>query len=281
MRIYRCIQSNYLIQGFGENNACGKIISNGKIDVLGKTNGVCPSGYYSLYDRLLGMRGHNGLDFASFYKEPGYFDTETDCQWNQYIEIDSNGGLGIDVVSSVPVLPCTEGCPEGTMHHIKRRYWHNISAVINGAEWSYEQCRAFIGGQERRLAKENVRFGERIFLADSTGISSGNHVHDSTKWCNANGDGLHTNNGYNGAFDDGTFRVNKFVLDVLVDRKMEEIKKMEEQQNSYGANRLKNELEMEIFSRQLTLVQLIAKWVFILQGKIRQLKEKVGSILNN
>lgn len=215
IKIYRCINSNWLTQGFSDNLAC---IQNGKV-IPGTFPGTCPAGSTKLYHSL-GMKSHGGYDRASYYKEPGYFDTEADflgqvVKWNQYIEIDSAGGLGIDVVSDRPFVECTEGCLKGTLHYVKRRFWHNASAIVNGEEWDYKRCQNAVAGQERVLVASNIALGQKIFLSGSTGLSGGNHVHDALKWCDQYADGIHSDNGYYGAFDYIQWHENVFILDVL------------------------------------------------------------------
>ena len=273
LHIFRCIQSNNQSQGFYDNLACTKLDANGiplrPYQILrGVYPLTCPVGSTKLYP-LFGLKSHGGVDRGSYYREPGYFDTEyPDVTWRQFIEIDSSGGLGVDVVSDREVLPCTEGCPDGTKHFIKRRYWHNISAIVKGEEWNYARCRDYIGARERALVAENVKIGDKIFLSDSTGVSSGHHVHDCLKWSTADGDGIHTNNGYFGAFDFAPFYENRFVIDVVRERRLAEEKAEEVAR-----------LEAQIKASQLTLIQILTKFVFLLQQQIQNLAKGLGGFL--
>ena len=273
MRIFRCIQSDWVSQGFYDNFACTKVNADGKplypYQVLSGTYpGTCPAGSVKLYP-LFGLKAHGGVDRVSYYKEPGYFDAESpDVFWDQYLEIDGSGGLGIDVVSDRNFVLCTEKvnpCPPDTCHYVKRRYWHNIAAVVLDEEWSYIKCKEYIAGRERALVRKNVKLGDGIFLADSTGVSGGNHVHEALKWCDADGDGIHTDNGYYGAFDFDQYFENKFVIDIIKERRAQEFRAMEIVR-----------LEAQIRASQLTLLQLLSMWVLRLQEQINKIAAGLG-----
>ena len=203
MKIYREVKSNYLSQRFGENKACARVKENGApftpFQVKTRIGNVCPVGYVGFY-QLIGMKGHNGDDYPVWYGEPVHFS----CDYEGWLrsEIDSSGGIGVDIVSDVPLLACTEGCPAGTIHYIKRRHWHLKEAV--------------------GFDKKPIKIGDLIGRGGSTGASSGNHLHRSSKWCDKEGNGLHSDNGFQGCFDDSRFQVDEFVLDHL---KKEEIQK--------------------------------------------------------
>jgi len=143
---------------------------------------------------------------ATWYSEPVFHCADFNG-WVR-IEHDTAGGLGVDVVSLEPLLQCTEpNCDQ--KHHIKARYWHNLDFRP-----LYE------GGIPPRGQHVNLRHlevvpGQQIARSDSTGASSGNHVHFAPKWCDASGKGLHEDNGYRGAFDPAPFWDERFVLDAL------------------------------------------------------------------
>ncbi|KKN05253.1 hypothetical protein LCGC14_1089240 [marine sediment metagenome] len=184
MRIFRPILSDKLNQVFGESKAC--IDDRGK--VTAKVNDKCISGSQSLYEKL-GLKAHNGYDHRTWYGEPVYHSAEFNG-WMK-TEVDSAGGIGVDVVSNEPILKCTEpNCNE--IHYIKIRYWHGKEVI----------------GFDRK----EIREGDMIMLADNTGLSSGTHLHWSPKWCNKEGRGIHRNNGYYGAFDVTPYYDNEFVL---------------------------------------------------------------------
>jgi murein DD-endopeptidase MepM/ murein hydrolase activator NlpD len=160
--------------------------------IIDKVGPTCPAGYADFY-RLIGMRGHNGIDCGSWHLEPVYH-----CGmykgWMQTAH-DQDGGLNVMVVSNDPLVPCTEGCAAGTMHYIMTIYAH--------------------GGKAIGYDKLPVVPGQNIMLADNSGDSSGDHCHWAPKWCDAAGRQIHNDNGYNGAFNPAPFFTNTFILDYL------------------------------------------------------------------
>ena len=178
MRIYRPIQTNRLTQAFGENKAC--INRQGK--VTAKTGIFCPVGYTDFYISI-GMIGHNGEDWACWRGEPVYF--PVDGEFIIKTEVDKDGGVGVNAISKEQF--------EGSF--IKFKFWHLQSvAVYDG---------------------QVVKAGDLIGCGDSTGASSGDHLHWSMKRCSAEGNVINRNNGFYGAIDFRPFFENVFVLDVL------------------------------------------------------------------
>ena len=179
--IYRCVNSDNKTQGFHDSRACARLNPSNRmafpVKIISKIDNTCPQGYGDFYN-LMGMKSHGGIDRGCFFREPVYFDANFEG-WMKS-EVDNTGGIGVDVVSNERLIQCTEpNCHE--KHYIKRRYWH-LERVIG-----YD--------------KKPIKLGDAIGLGDSTGASSGNHVHEGTKWCDKQGRGLHTNNGYFGNFD--------------------------------------------------------------------------------
>src|SRR3990167_8214439 len=269
LKIYRCINSSGISQRFGENKACGQKQPDGSIKVIGKSqSGICPIGYEDLYVDILKMLGHNGNDRPCWYSEPGYFPVEADwngeeVQWWMKTEVDSNGGIGVDIVSHIPCLPCTEKigtlCPPGTIHYVKWRSWHHLKVV----GWDGKP----------------IKFGDLILYGDSTGISGGNHVHESPKWCDKDGRGIHGDNGYHGAFSGVDHYVERFVLDVVKERAEADIRLAIEARQKEDAARMKAELEKKIRESQLPLLQLMYKLVFLLQQQLQAIARGLGSWL--
>jgi hypothetical protein len=186
LQIFRPLISKNLTQKFGENKAC--------IDAKGRifgTKSTCPHGQ-SFYESI-GMKGHNGHDIAAIIGENVYH-AATFSGWVSN-EIDSEGGIGVDVVSNEPLffptpiptelinsaVPCTQDGVAGFTHYVKMRYWHLKTGI--GAN------------------KKQVTCGTIVGLAGSTGASSGPHLHFAPKWCLPDGRGVGTDNGYAGAFD--------------------------------------------------------------------------------
>lgn len=192
MKVYRPIKTNFLTQGFGDNKPCAKTTATGEpirpFRIVTRSGSLCPVGYVSFYP-LIGLRGHNGFDHAAWSGEALYF--PVDCPeaggWSAIEASDVDGGLGVDVVSKNPV---DFG---GRTTHIKFRFWH----------------------LKRAWKDVDVKFGELIGFCDNTGASSGDHLHWSMKRCDANGRGLDSDNGYDGAVDFNVVFRNTFVLDVI------------------------------------------------------------------
>ena len=198
--VYRAIEKKRMTQDYAENKACVRTDANNRpyrpFRVVTAINGVCPA-LATLFYKLMGMKGHNGRDWSARIGTPGYFP----CDFKGFARYDNDmdGGVGLDIVSYKPKLACTEGCKPGTIHYIKWRAWHLSKRAI----------------QE----KAPVFLGSFIFRTGNTGASSGPHLHESLKWCDKDGKGLHSNNGYYGSIDiekhpDVEFK-NYFVLDVL------------------------------------------------------------------
>lgn len=138
--------------------------------------GTCPAGYKDLY-KSLGMDGHNGEDWSLWYGEPVYHAGDFDGVAKT--EVDKSGGIGVDVIGD----------------DYKLRYWHlKAVAVYDG---------------------KKIQMGDLIGYGDSTGLSSGNHLHWSLKKVNSSGRTLNKDNGFLGAIDFRPYFENTFVLDVL------------------------------------------------------------------
>ncbi len=187
LQIFRPTISKKITQGWGENLAC--VWPNGKIFGVSK---ACPVGSRSFY-HTQGMKGHNGIDIATITGEEVYH-SATYPGW-LYHEVDSMGGIGVDVVSNEPLffampiptelintaVPHIQDGVAGFTHHVKIRNWHLSKGV----------------GHE----KKQVTVGTVVGLAGNTGASSGPHLHFAPKWCLLDGRGVANNNGYYGAFD--------------------------------------------------------------------------------
>ena len=195
MKLFRPVRTNRINQRFGDDRACVRLVDGLPVqpmEVINKTGLSCPVGFGSLY-RSLGLSGHNGQDNAAWHGEPVYHCA--DFIGIMTTEHDQDGGLGVDVISQEPVLKCTEnGCSE--THYIKIRYWHGMSAV----------------GYDGKVIKP----GDEIMKADSSGASSGDHLHWAPKWCNKDGSPSHPFNGYRGCFSPTPYLNNDmFVCDEM------------------------------------------------------------------
>lgn len=182
--IYRPIKTNRKTQGFGDNIACSKIGVR-PFQVVTK-QGQCPAGYQDFY-KALGMLGHNGEDWATWHGEPLYHGG--DYVGVMKSEIDSDGGIGVNIISKDKHLI------DGEMTYIKLKYWHLKAAI----------------GYDGKI----VNPGDMIGLCDSTGASSGDHLHWSLKPCDSKGNNTDPGNGYYGAVDFTPYFKNEFIVDVI------------------------------------------------------------------
>lgn len=130
--------------------------------------------------------GHNGIDYSAVHGQPVYAAHDGVC----YPEIDDRGGNGVVIRTNEPFDYL------GTEVYFKTIYWHFIKAdaVVKTGQF--------------------VKAGELIGYADSTGLSTGDHLHFGLKpqaynennftWYNPD-----QNNGYLGAIDPAPY-FNKF-----------------------------------------------------------------------
>lgn len=217
MKIYRPIKSNAKTQGFGDNLACVKVGANGRAVepwvVVGtpKAN-VCPVGYKPFYP-YIGMKGHNGEDWSTYYAEPCFFPVDIPgVEWEAVSEIDDGGGIGVRVRSKEPVpLEYLPPQATGSLNMIQKQLAEYGGVRLQFLFWHLQKADVY--------DKKPVKFGDRIGWCDSTGASAGNHLHwsmkvsDRTSWFTIDGD-----NGYTGAIDFSHWFINKFVLDEITDR---------------------------------------------------------------
>lgn len=181
MKIYRPIKTNVRTQKFGESKACQ--YPNGK--VVSKIGNSCPYGSISLYEKL-GLKGHNGEDWNTIHGEPLFFPVVAETEWYAKHEKDWNGGLGVDIISTRPIL-------DGK--YVKFRFWHLKGTVLHDGQV--------------------VRAGQFMGYCDNTGLSSGDHLHWSMKIVDSKGRTQNRDNGYSGAIDFSEYFENEFILNTL------------------------------------------------------------------
>lgn len=133
-------------QGFGEDKVCISNADN-KTLVTKATPETCPVGFRSIYANT---NGHNGLDIPAsrwqrVYAAHDGIVTE--------VQTEIERGLGIGIVTSKKYF-CQE---TGKEEHFKTRYWHFIALDV--------------------YKGEKVKVGDFIGHADSTGYSTGDHLH--------------------------------------------------------------------------------------------------------
>lgn len=151
----------------------------------------------SIYKEL-GLLCHGGMDWACKIGEPIYYD----CDIDGYVlntEIDSSGGLGVNIITE---------SEEGIFKH---RYWHLKDFFVK--------------------AGDKISMGECIGWGDSTGRSTGSHLHRDIKEMVKNSNGSLSvkfpNNGTFGTIDFEQWFENKFVLDVVgQDKKQSYLRKV-------------------------------------------------------
>jgi len=132
-------------------------------------------------DNGINIDGHNGYDFKCYRGEP----VAHCAEWSGIAktEIDNRGGIGVRVINKEIGFSVL--------------YWHLLKvnpAIYDGKE---------------------VKFGDLIGYGDSTGFSTGDHVHFGLKQVNSRGNTINNNNGYYGAIDPTPYFENMWVGDVL------------------------------------------------------------------
>jgi murein DD-endopeptidase MepM/ murein hydrolase activator NlpD len=134
-------------QHFGENIPCVSGFGTPSQRIVdGLDNTTCPIGYTKLYAEW-GMAGHNGTDIVAGV-QPVYAACDGTVIEQQLVP---SRGLGLGIITDTPVeLTCGE-------YYAKIRYWHLQSFTVK------------IG--------DHVTRGQQIGVTDSTGYSSGNHLH--------------------------------------------------------------------------------------------------------
>lgn len=148
-------------QGFGEDKAC--VSADGKKTVNKESWQTCPEGFKSLYSQT---NGHNGLDLQASRWQPVYA-----AQDGTVVEVQTEEarGLGIGLIHSL----------DGRFY--LTRYWHLAAIDIHLGDF--------------------VKAGFMLGYADSTGYSSGDHLHFELKECDAKGRVLNYANTHLGAID--------------------------------------------------------------------------------
>lgn len=148
LRLYYPVRPFKLNQGWGNNIPCVKNFGESNQHIVsGADNKTCPPGYEKLYP-LFGMKGHNGIDLASGI-QPVYAAHKGTIVEKQIVPA---RGLGVAILSDEQY-----DFGEYGKHYAMTRYWHLHSIDVE------------VG--------DKVDVGHKLGLTDSTGYSSGNHLH--------------------------------------------------------------------------------------------------------
>lgn len=191
LRLYYPVKPYILFQKFGANQACVKDFGLPTQKVIGENYlGVCPVGYERLYPKF-GMKGHNGLDLQAGeqYVYSPIKGTVVEAQ-----KVPARG-LGIGVQTDEKVNLDTWGD-----HFAKLRHWHLKQLFVD------------VG--------DKVEIGTPLGVTDSTGYSSGNHLHFELQPMSKDAGGhpyLSFNaNGIGAAVDPEPFFCGEYALDFAV-----------------------------------------------------------------
>jgi hypothetical protein len=173
-------------QKFNGNGACEK--NSPPFNQIPNFTGICPEGYSSLYQKY-GLAGHNGIDIPCANGTPIFASHDGIVT---KLSTKETHGLGVTITSD-----------DGTF---KTLYWH------------LKEIKATVG--------QKVRAFDLIGLGDSTGKSTGNHLHF----------GLYPtdeplNNGYAGAVDPLPYIVEKptfnFTRNLFFGRSGEDVRNLQ------------------------------------------------------
>jgi murein DD-endopeptidase MepM/ murein hydrolase activator NlpD len=181
--LYQPVRPFHISQKFGADQVCYKTMPDGSKQYKGKrTEESCDvkfgEGWASLYRR---MKGHNGIDVRAGRWQPCYA-----AQRGTVLEIstDVNEGLGVVLKHQV-----------GNKFY-KTRYWHFIavSPLLKGGD--------------------PVKTGQLLGYCDSTGRSTGDHLHFDLKEIKADNTVVNYDNGYFGGLDPEPYIYDIYALDV-------------------------------------------------------------------
>jgi len=157
---------------------------------LGINQGFGGNGaYYQAHG--INIIGHNGLDLFATHGQPVYAAHDGAC----YPEEDENAGFGVVIITNEAFNY------NGSPTYFKTIYWHLINNIPVKAD-------------------QQVKAGDVIGYANSTGLSNGDHLHFGLKpvlssqeppfaWETTN-----PNNGYLGAIDPTPYLNGKFAADI-------------------------------------------------------------------
>lgn len=164
-----------ITQHFGENKACVDTATGTQTITCDGLNP--PEGYKSVYSM---MDGHNALDLEAKRWQPVYAAREG---FVREVETEPSRGLGVGIEHDFG--------PQGRW---KTRYWHLIALDVHYGDYVYT--------------------GQLIGYADSTGYSSGDHLHFEVKPLHPDGSNAQPENGFFGACDPLPLMFDEYARDV-------------------------------------------------------------------
>lgn len=173
--LYQPVKPFFINQAFGEDKSCIDLVT-GKVTTK-PNDATCPPGTKSVYSQ---MKGHNGLDLQAYRWQPIY------CAQSGRVdevctEIERGLGVGVRTLA-----------PNGKWY--RHRYWHLIALDVESGD--------------------ELKTGDLIGYADSTGYSSGDHLHFELKEVDKDGRVLNHDNGYFGAIDPLPYMEPIYALDI-------------------------------------------------------------------
>jgi murein DD-endopeptidase MepM/ murein hydrolase activator NlpD len=194
-----------------------------------------PFGVNGEYYRSHGINilGHNGLDLQAYHGQPVYAAHDGLALY----QVDSGQGHGVVVITKDSYEY------EDRLTPFKTIYWHLCSASMDGGK--FQSPIANKGALE-------VKKGDLLGYADSTGFSTGDHLHFAVKPLAKVGENLYTwgplnaDNGYNGCVDPMPYFANANLPDE------------------------KEELKAKIEFAQLALIKVLSKYAGYLKDLIKQ-----------
>lgn len=180
LELFKPLFPHRINQQFGANLPCVEKRNDISLDkrkiVTGQSDLTCPVGYEKLYP-LLGLpKGHNGLDLGATIQN-----IYSSCEGVvTEMSVEAARGLGIGITTEQKYE-----IGNGNIHHIHIRYWHLKEIKVK--------------------AGDRIKVGDLIGITNSTGYSSGNHLHFEIKPVEKNSKGefynVYQDNGYYGAID--------------------------------------------------------------------------------
>jgi hypothetical protein len=190
LELYYPLKPHIVNQYFGTNDAC---IENNSLPIsqrriTSKLGNICLPGYIELYP-LLGMKGHTGIDLYAFHGQTLYYCGPPGTVQELQTEIERGLGIGIITKNKFDF--------EGLNCQAKLRFWHLKTITV-------------------KLGDE-IKVGDIIGYCDSTGLSSGNHLHFELKPVVQNNEnGVFTNilqsNGYFGSVNPEMYFNEKYAV---------------------------------------------------------------------